>query len=59
MNNVIIHGIPYEEGENLKSKILKITDKIEVKLEDYDDIKAVHRLHIRNNAATVIMKLNN
>lgn len=37
---------------------IKITYKLYVKLEEYD-VKALHRLRIRNNNAVVILKLNN
>lgn len=55
--NVIISGIPYEEGEEIKTKIQKFATDIQINLEDYD-INAVHRLLNKRGIPPVILCLN-
>jgi hypothetical protein len=57
-NNVIITGLPREPRENLREKVTKVAEKLNVKLYEYD-ICAAHRLSNKGEAPAVIIKMNN
>lgn len=57
-NNLIITGIPKEPNENLRAKIIKLAEKLNVKVYEYD-ICTTHRLSNKGDAPAVIVKMNN
>lgn len=57
-NNLIINGIPYCKGENVRSIVKAIADKLKIAMYDYN-IAACHRLPARKvNNQSIILCLN-
>lgn len=55
-NNSIITGLPREPGENVREKVTRVAEKLNVKLYEYD-ICAVHRLSNKGEAPVIIIKM--
>lgn len=57
-DNLIVNGIPWSQGENLRSLIIKLGKQLKVVVQNYD-INTVHRLYGNSNAPAVVARLNN
>lgn len=57
-NNLIITGIPKEPNENLRTKVTKLAEKLNVNVYE-QDICTVHRLSNRGEAPAIVVKMNN
>lgn len=57
-DNMIIAGIPWQRGENLRSVVLELGAKLDVAIVN-GDIKKVHRLPSKDSLPTMIVKMNN
>jgi len=59
INNVIISGIPYTEGENIRFVVKDIANQLQVDIEDYD-ICTAHQLRApKDEIPSIIVRLNN
>lgn len=57
INNLIITGLPRAPNKDLRVKVMKIAEKLNVDLHEYD-IYTMHRLTNRGEAPTIV-KINN
>ncbi len=58
VNNLVISGLPMQEGESPRELVKLVAKKLEIKVEDYD-ICVAHRLPSKMSPPSIIARLNN